>query len=120
MQSSEEREVIAELRTEPLRRHNHDSWLYRGISGAIAGLIGAGLMALMQLALRRYLRRRCTAGWLADAGIGFQAGFRTPEPAGLTAQCLLSDRSVEANHPAVCALASMQLSERLREQRTYA
>ncbi len=55
--------------------------LTRGLAGVTGGVLGAGLMAAAQLTARQPLRRVATPGPVADSGIGFQAGFRIPEPA---------------------------------------
>jgi hypothetical protein len=73
------------------------------VLGLAGGILGAGLMALLQLALRPYLRRQCTPGWIPDAGIGFQAVFRMPEPTSLTARRLLPHSSENAVSPMVAA-----------------
>jgi hypothetical protein len=71
--------------------------------GLAGGILGAGLMALLQLPLRPWLRRESTPGWMPDAGIGFQAVFRMPEPTSLTARRLLPHSSETAVSPMVAA-----------------
>jgi hypothetical protein len=75
------------------------------VTGIAGGVLGAGAMAALQVPLRAWLRRRSTPGVLADAGIGFQAAFRLPDPTALTAQRLgwRSDSAVV--HPLAPALA---------------
>ena len=82
---------------------DHDHSPNLAVIGVAGGILGAGLMAFLQLALRPYLRRRCTPGWMPDAGIGYQAMFRMPEPTSLTARHLLPRSSEDAVSPTVSA-----------------
>jgi hypothetical protein len=89
--------------TRSLPNPQNDNRPNLAVLGLAGGILGAGLMALLQLALRPYLRRRCTPGWIPDAGIGFQAVFRMPEPSSLTARRLLPHSSETAISPMVAA-----------------
>jgi hypothetical protein len=87
----------------PLERYQNNSWTKLALAGAAGGIMGAAVMVVLQLALRPYLRRRCTPGWLPDAGIGFQAAFRMPDPTSLTARHLAPHNSERAIPPLASA-----------------
>lgn len=89
--------------THSLRNSGDDHSPNLAVLGFAGGVLGAGLMAILQFALRPYLRRQCTPGWIPDSGIGFQALFRMPEPTSLTARRLLPNRCETAVSPMVAA-----------------
>jgi hypothetical protein len=74
------------------RNHCRSSDLGLGVAG---GLAGAAVMAALQYAMRSWLRRKCSRTGRPDAGIGFQALFRQPDPASLAASrvCSRADKS---------------------------